>query len=235
MGHHFLKNPNLSRLCNWKNLKPSFRRGSSKRIPPNTLIDESHLKEKALRVAASQGIDGFQALISWINHFKKIHDLVYKTTSGESATVNPKTVMDWKSEEQPKIIDEYQPKDVFNVDETGLFYNLQPSKMTAYKGDSCHGGTKSKQRITVLPGCNADGTEKLPPLATGKYDKPHCFRNIEKLPTKYTAISNSWMTSATFEECLVQLDLQIAAKHRKILFFIDHCAAHPRVNTALKN
>jgi hypothetical protein len=36
--------------------------------------------------------------------------------------------MDWKSEELPKIIDGYHLKDIFNVDETGLFYNFQPSK-----------------------------------------------------------------------------------------------------------
>jgi len=47
---------------------------------------------------------------------------------GESAIVNPETVMDWKSEELPKIIEVYQPKDIFNVDETGLLYNLQRSK-----------------------------------------------------------------------------------------------------------
>jgi hypothetical protein len=46
---------------------------------------------------------------------------------GESAIVNPETVMDWKSEELPKIIDGYQLKDVFSADETGLFYNLQPN------------------------------------------------------------------------------------------------------------
>jgi len=32
---------------------------------------------------------------------------------GESATVNPETVIDWKSEELPKIVDGYQPKDIF--------------------------------------------------------------------------------------------------------------------------
>jgi hypothetical protein len=56
------------------------------------------VKGKALHVAANQDINGFQALNGWINCFKKIHNLyIYKTTSGESATVNPKTVMDWKS------------------------------------------------------------------------------------------------------------------------------------------
>jgi hypothetical protein len=76
--------------------------------------------------------------------------------------------MDWKSEELPKIINGYQPKDMFNVDETGLVYNLQPIKTLTYQCDSCHGRTKSKQTVTVLPGYNADGTEKLPPLVTGK-------------------------------------------------------------------
>jgi hypothetical protein len=50
--------------------------------------------EEALHVLAHLGINGFQASDSWINCFKKIHYLVYKTMSGESATVNPKTVMD---------------------------------------------------------------------------------------------------------------------------------------------
>jgi hypothetical protein len=31
----------------------------------------------------------------------------------ESATVNPETVTDWKTEELPKIVNRYQPKDIF--------------------------------------------------------------------------------------------------------------------------
>ena len=60
------------------------------------------------------------------------------TVSEESAILNPERVMDWRSEELLKIIDRYKPKDIVNVDETGLFYNLQPSKTLMYKGDSCH-------------------------------------------------------------------------------------------------
>jgi hypothetical protein len=69
--------------------------------------------------------------------------LIYATMLGESVIVNPRTVMDWKSEELPDMIDRYQPKDIINVDETGLFYNLQPRKMLTYKGDSCCSETKS--------------------------------------------------------------------------------------------
>jgi hypothetical protein len=125
---------------------------------------------------------------------------MYKTVSGESASINPETMMDWKSEELLAIIDGFQLKDIFTVDETVLFRNLQSSKTLTCKGASCHGGTKSKQRVTVLLGCNADGTEKLPPLLIVKYSKPHCLRNVNKLTTIFAANSNSWMATATFEE-----------------------------------
>jgi hypothetical protein len=71
------------------------------------------------------------------------HNLVYKAMLGESAIVNPETFMDWKSKELLKIVDRYQMKDIFNVDETGLFYNLQPSNTTHNHG-SCDSGTKSE-------------------------------------------------------------------------------------------
>jgi len=86
---------------------------------------------------------------------------------------------------------------------------------------------------TALLGCDTDGTKKLPPLVTGKYNKPHCLKN--KIPTKYIANSNSWTTSATFEEFLVQLNRQIGTNKRKILLFFNQGTAQPRDNTALKN
>jgi hypothetical protein len=64
----------------------------------NAFTDGLHLKEKALQVAALLGINSFWASSGWFDCFKKTHNLVYKTMSEESAIVNPKTVMDWKSE-----------------------------------------------------------------------------------------------------------------------------------------
>jgi hypothetical protein len=87
-------------------------------------ITGPHLKVKVLRVAGRLGIGSFQVSYSWINHYKKIHNLVYETTLGESAIVCPETLMGWKGEELPKIISGYQLKDIFNVDEIGLFCNL---------------------------------------------------------------------------------------------------------------
>jgi hypothetical protein len=37
---------------------------------------------------------------------------------------------------------------------------------------------KSKEIINTLLACNADGKDKLPPLVTGKCEKPQCFMYI---------------------------------------------------------
>jgi len=70
----------------------------------NASIDGPHLKEEALHVAARLGIDSFRASDGLINFFKRRRNLVYETVLGESAVVNPETVMDWKSKELPKMI-----------------------------------------------------------------------------------------------------------------------------------
>ena len=54
-------------------------------------------KERAPYAAAHLDINGFWVSHSWIDCFKKRHNLTYKTVSGESASINPATAMDWKS------------------------------------------------------------------------------------------------------------------------------------------
>ena len=45
----------------------------------------------------------------------------------------------------------------------------------AFKGELCHGGKNSKERLTVLLCYNADGSEKLTSIVIGKFKKPRCF------------------------------------------------------------
>nr|XP_037272856.1 tigger transposable element-derived protein 6-like [Rhipicephalus microplus] len=125
-------------------------------------------------------------------------------------------------------VSEYEPRDVFNADEAGLFFNLQPEKSLYFKGKECRGGKKSKERITVLLCCNADGSEKLKLTVVGKFQKPRCFKRKNHLPCVYRANKKAWMTAALFEEFLSLLDRRMAYKNRKILLFLDQCAAHPR-------
>ena len=79
----------------------------------------------------------------------------------------------------------YKPEYIYNADETGLFYQLLPSKTLASKEDDCAGTTKSKLRVTLLLGANFDGSDQLCPLFIGKFANPRCLRNVHSLPVIY--------------------------------------------------
>jgi hypothetical protein len=54
----------------------------------------------------------------------------------------------------------YPERDIFNDNETGLFFRLTPERTLKFKGEKCVGGKISKDRVTVLVCANADGTKK---------------------------------------------------------------------------
>jgi len=75
---------------------------------------------------------------------------------------------------------------MFNTDETGIFYRMLPDKTMCFKGNSCHGGKQSKERVTAMVCANMDRSEKLPLLVIGKLERPRCFKNVKMLPVTYT-------------------------------------------------
>jgi hypothetical protein len=45
---------------------------------------------------------------------------------------------------------DYKPQDIFNCDETGLFFRALPDKTLAQKKSACKGGKIAKERLIVL-------------------------------------------------------------------------------------
>lgn len=88
---------------------------------------------------------------------------------------------------------DYDEDDVFNADELGLFYKLLPSKTLAFKGKKLSNGSLPKDRVSLLVGANMSGTEKLPLLMIGRYQKPRCLVKVKTPPIKYRANMTSWM------------------------------------------
>lgn len=103
----------------------------------------SPLKEKALEVADVLGIDDFSASNGWISRFRARHGITYRQVNGEAASVNLADVGKWLSL-LPTRIDSFHPRNVYNANELGLFFRVQPSKSLSMKGESCQGGKVSK-------------------------------------------------------------------------------------------
>jgi len=128
----------------------------------------------------------------------------------------------------PAITEGYSPCDIYNSDESGLFYNALPKQTLAVKGDTCTDGKRSKERLTVLFGVNADGSDKLRPLVIAKAARPRCFKNVRSFPTDYANNSKAWMTAARFGDVMKTLDSRMRREGRKVLALVDNCAAHPK-------
>ncbi|KAH9372295.1 hypothetical protein HPB48_006985 [Haemaphysalis longicornis] len=68
----------------------------------------------------------------------------------------------------PKILTRYQPSEIYNADETGLFYQMLLNRTLALKGDRCHGGKQSKLHITALLCVNMDASDKRVRVKEGR-------------------------------------------------------------------
>lgn len=198
-----------------------FNQVRQQNIPVSGIL----IKEKAKSYAEMLEISDFTASDGWLSNFKKRHNLVFRKICGESASVDNGICDDWKVKLQD-LLCEYDPKNVFNADETGLFFKCLPDRTLTYKNEKCHGGKLSKERVTLLFAVNMDGSEKLKPLFIGKSAKPRCFKNVKSWPVTYRNNRKSWMTTELWNEWLETLNNDIQKQRRKIIIFVDNCTAH---------
>ncbi|XP_046976413.1 tigger transposable element-derived protein 6-like [Vanessa cardui] len=204
----------------------------------DTQIDDSEiseeygplLKEKSKEFATKLGTQNLSASNGWLEGFKRRHDIAFKKAAGESKSVDQGVCNQW-TEDLPNLLEGYEPDDIYNADETALFFKCLPDKTFTFKGEKCHGGKQSKERLTLLQCVNMSGTDKLPLLIIGKSKRPRCFKGVKTLPVDYANNTKTWMTKILFKDWLKKVDKQMKINRKKILLFIDNCAAHTDLPT----
>jgi hypothetical protein len=174
----------------------------------------------------------FNFSTGWLGKFKHRHGIKSFRRFGESGSVDVQD-MEQKLVSIREKIDQFPMKDVFNMDETGLFYRLQADHSLATK--QLEGRKQDKERLTVVICCNEDGSEKIPLWIIGKYAKPRCFKNVNmnSLDCQYRANKKAWMTSVLFDEYVRSFDQMMHG--RRVLLVVDNCPAHPRNIEGLRN
>lgn len=160
--------------------------------------------------------------------FRTRHNIAFRAISGEAASVNPKDVATFLTE-IPSIINNYSRKNIYNADETGLFFRAVPNKTLHLKRERCIGGKFSKERLTVLFCVNMEGEKEIP-LVIGKTAKPRAFKhiNVNDLPVTWRWNKKAWMTGELMAEWLMRFDGKMIREKRKILLFLDNACSHPR-------
>jgi hypothetical protein len=156
------------------------------------------LLNKAQRFADSLNIPNFKGSEGWLTGFKERLGLRQFTKEGEAGSAPSPEILEQYRRELQDILRPYAPQDIWNADETGLFWKMLPSKTLA-RGRVA-GRKKDKARVTLLACCNSLGTEKLPLVFIHRFQRPRPMRNINYslLPVSYY-----WNDSAWMQVCLV--------------------------------
>jgi len=129
------------------------------------------MRENAKYFATKLGISDleFDCSSVWLERFKVRHDISFKRVCGEANYVETNSIEmeNWQTK-LSKILQDYNPDQIYHADETGIFYRLLLDKTLEFKNVSCNGGKLSKDRLTAMVCANMSGSDKWPILVIGK-------------------------------------------------------------------
>ena len=216
--HRQLQYPEIDNKV-WK----FFCKARSKNIPLNGPMFLAEANEIALK----HNYNKFSASNGWLQRFSIRHQIKFANLHGKSAEVSDEAVDQWK-EKLPAICAGYHPRDIFNCDETGVFFCALPQKYLTPNGAQTSGIKVSKDRFSMLVCANALG-EKQQLWIISKAKKLHSFpKYISDLARHVTCRNNTKarITIEIFVEFLKKLNNKMKLQDRNILMFLDNCPSH---------
>ena len=217
---------------------------NQRRIPVSLMIIQEKAKRlfEALKSQQGEGegseSDEFSASKGWFMRFKVRANLHNLKVQGEAASADDKAASSFP-DALAEIIREggYSAEQVFNVDETGLFWKRMPNRTYIAKEEKSAPGHKAgKERLTLLLGGNAAGDCKLKPMLVYQAANPRALKGVWKgqLPVIWKSNKKAWVTLVLFEDWFMNHFVPEAQKYCaskglpfKVLLVLDNAPGHP--------
>ena len=148
-------------------------------IPVSLAIIQEKAKSLINDIEGNDGPNtSFQASSGWFAKFKLRHGFHNIKMTGEAASADTESARKFP-EMLKKTLEEgqYSSKQVFNVDETGLYWKKMPARTYIAQEEKTAPGFKaSKDRLTLLLGANAEGDCRLKPVLIYHSQKPRALK-----------------------------------------------------------
>ncbi|XP_004451066.1 tigger transposable element-derived protein 1 [Dasypus novemcinctus] len=200
------------------------------------------LKAKEIYGHVTQGqenVKPFSASAGWLARFKRRYGVKNVKLPGEAGSADQEAMEEFKKY-LVSIIQEkgYVEEQVFNADETSLFYKDVGKRTYVTQMASKAPGFKSfKDRATLLLCANAKGDFKCKPLMVYRAQNPRALKgkNLNCMPVHWRWNRKAWMTSDIFwdwfHNCFIpEVKRYLQGKNFafKVLLILDNAPAHCR-------
>lgn len=214
----------------WPELEAALFEWQQRMQKKRAVITGELLKQQAVKLWNAllqyQGAEQPKFSNGWLQGFQRRFNIKEFVNHGEAASAEidkPDAIA--QMEKVRLLVVKYDPDDVLNMDETGLFWKLTPDRTLATQAGS--GGKKSKDRITLVFTVSASGKKEIV-WCIGKSKNPRCFKNINQklLRVIYRHNKTKWMTGLIMEEYLRWLDNKMRGEGRKVLLLMDNFSGH---------
>ncbi|GBM32446.1 hypothetical protein AVEN_136025-1 [Araneus ventricosus] len=106
------------------------------------------MEQKAMKIADALRTKDFCARNGWLDKSRVRNNVVFRALCGEAADVD-ENLCENQTTRLPLLLAGYADKDIFNMDETGLFFRAFPNKSLMVKSPDSEGGKQAKERITI--------------------------------------------------------------------------------------
>ncbi|XP_066231912.1 zinc finger MYM-type protein 1 isoform X2 [Saccopteryx leptura] len=200
----------------------------------------SNLKKKEPSTSKEAAEDTFKAGHRWFENFKKRSGIHSVVRHGEAASTDVKAAEEYIARFAALIAKEgYIPQQVFNCEETGLFWKKMPrSTFITAEEKKLPGHKPMRDHLTLALCANASGDCKVKPLLVYHSENPRAFKTHkilkEKLQVMWRANARACITRQFFIEWVnlvfgpaVKKYLEENKLPMKALLILENTPAHP--------
>lgn len=181
----------------------------------DAVLTDLHLIQKAKSIAQTEKLDlpkSFNFSTTWLLRFKRKRQIGLEVMHGEAAGVDSVGIAQCRTH-LPVILSQFNINDIYNFDESGLFYRQLPTRSLMRKMRK--GNKLNKHRCTINLICNATGNDlhlqliglAKQPRAFGKSLHPY---NHFKIDYYYNA--TSWMRADIFTSVMRKFSNRVRGK-----------------------
>ncbi|KAF4041199.1 DDE superfamily endonuclease [Phytophthora infestans] len=197
------------------------------------------IKSQARSLAAQLGIASTMSFSNgWLGGFKKRYNIRLGSAAAAMDGVNGVGMTSSISsiEHLQGVTRVYDPRDVYCMHETGLYYELSPEK-PAGRGRAARKETCG-ERLTVVFTVNADASDRMEPMFIGPGKLPEPSEELDVADSRnfhYQNNKRAWMTPVMFQDFVSAIDTRMRDEGRYILLLVSAAPSHVTLGLELTN